>query len=159
MLDEAIRRYNGTLAFVLCPTPLNTNCNPHVPRNVDEFRESCALAKFGLAVWLAKREAFPDFNRWMFTFESGDRWHPRGLAAARAKAVELVGQTEFDAALVDPWTTNYLRTSVWIYGSTLQTGNGAIPRLVSGSRWATPQPNDVNDLVSILVTTLAVPKP
>ena len=31
MLDEVIRRYAGKLAFVLCPTPLNTNCNPYIP--------------------------------------------------------------------------------------------------------------------------------
>ncbi len=159
MLDEAVRHYSGKLAFVLCPTPLNTNCNPHVPRNLNEFKDSCELAKVGLAVWLAKREAFPEFNRWMFMFESGDRWQPRSLDAARAKAVELVAQAKFDAAQSDPWADRYLQTSVRIYGATLQSGNGAIPKLVFGSRWVIPQPNDANDLVSILQTNLAVPKP
>ncbi len=77
MLDEAVRRYDGKLAFALCPTPLNTRCNPYIPRDVDEFKDSCELAKIGLAVWVAKREAFPAFDRWMFSFESGDRWQPR----------------------------------------------------------------------------------
>ena len=107
MLDEAIRRYHGKLAFVLCPTPLNTQCNPYIPRDVGEFKNSCELAKIGLAVWVARREAFPAFDHWMFSFESGDRWHPRSLAAARAKAVELVGQAKFDAALADPWIDRY----------------------------------------------------
>lgn len=31
MLDEAIRRYGGKLAFALCPTPLNRQCNPYIP--------------------------------------------------------------------------------------------------------------------------------
>jgi uncharacterized membrane protein len=159
MLDEAIRRYNSKLAFVLCPTPLNTNCNPHLLRNVDEFKDSCELAKVGLAVWVAKREAFPDFNRWMFTFESGDRWHPRSLDAARTKAVELIGQAKHVATLGDPWINRYLQTSIRIYGSTIQSGSGAIPKLIFGSRWVIPQPNDANDLVSILQTNLAVPKP
>jgi uncharacterized membrane protein len=159
MLDEVIRRYNRKLAFVLCPTPLNTNCNPHIPQNVDEFKDACELGKVGLAVWLAKREAFPEFNRWMFMFESGDRWHPRSLDATRAKAVELLGQAKFDAALADPWIERYLQDSIRIYGATSQSGNSAIPKLVLGSRWVIPQPNDANDLVLILQDRLAVSKP
>lgn len=154
MLDEAIRRYKGELAFVLCPAPLNTQCNPYVSRNVDEFRDSCELAKIGLAVWVARRDAFPAFNRWMFSLESGDRWRPRSVDAAHAKAVELVGQARFDAARSDPWIDRYMQTSIRIYGD---TGSNAIPKLVFGSRWVTP--NGAGDLVSILQDSLGVPKP
>ena len=153
MLDEAVRRSGGKLAFALCPTPLNSQCNPYIPRDLDEFKDSCELAKIGLAVWLAKREAFPVFNRWMFSLESGDRWHPRSLDAARAKAVELVGQAKFDAAQADPWIDRYMQTSIRIYG---ETGTG-VPRLVFGSRWVNPEPNDADDLVLILHDSLAVP--
>jgi uncharacterized membrane protein/protein-disulfide isomerase len=159
MLDEVIRRYDGRLAFALCPAPLNTKCNPYIPRDVDEFKGSCELAKVALAVWVAKREAFPAFNRWMFSFESGDRWQPRTLDAARAKAVELVGQAKFDAAQANPWINQYLQNSVRIYGDTIQNGNNAVPKLVFGSRWVTPEPNDAADLVLILHDSLAVPKP
>ncbi len=103
MLEEAISRYGGKLAFVLCPAPLNTRCNPYVPADPDAFKNSCELARIGLAVWVARREAFSDFESWMFTFESGDSWRPRNLEKARAKAVELVGQAKFDAALSDAW--------------------------------------------------------
>jgi uncharacterized membrane protein len=159
MLDEAVRRYGGKLAFVLCPTPLNTKCNPYIPRDVDEFKDSCELARVGLAVWVARREAFPAFDRWMFSFESGDHWQPRSLAAARAKAIELVGQARFDAAQADPWISQYLQTSIQIYGHTARSGNHAIPKLVLGSRWVAPQPNDANDLVLILHDRLDLPKP
>jgi protein-disulfide isomerase len=156
MLPEAIRRYGGKLAFALCPVPLERQCNPYIPHDVGAFKDSCALAKIGLAVWLANREAFPGFERWMFSLESGDRWRPRSLDAAWAKAVELVGQAKFDAAWADPWVDRYLQTSVRIYGD---TGSNAIPKLVFGSRWVIPQPHDAGDLVSILQDTLAVPKP
>jgi uncharacterized membrane protein len=156
LLDEVVRRYDGKLAFALCPAPLNRECNPYIPRDVDEFKDSCELAKVGLAVWVARREAFPAFDGWMFSLESGDRWHPRSLDAARAKAVELVGQAKFDAALVDPWVDRYLQTSVRIYG---ETGGTAIPKMVFGSRWVTPQPQDAEDLISILQESLGVPKP
>jgi len=164
MLDEAVRRYKGKLAFALCPTPLNSHCNPYVPLDVDEFKTSCELAKIGLAVWVARREAFPAFDRWMFSYETGDRWQPRSPDAARATAVELVGQTKFDAALADPWLARYLQTSIRIYGDTVQSASNprranAVPKLVFGSRWVIPEPNDADELVSILHDSLGVPSP
>ena len=164
MLNEVVRRYNGKLAFVLCPTPLNTQCNPYIPQDVDEFKGSCELAKIGLTVWAAKREVFPAFDLWMFSLESGDRWQPRSFDAARAKAVELVGQAKFDAAQADPWIANYLQTSIRIYGDTVQSASNpqranAVPKMVLGSRWVIPEPNDADELISILQNSLGVPKP
>jgi uncharacterized membrane protein/protein-disulfide isomerase len=164
MLDEAVRRYGGKLAFALCPTPLNTQCNPYIPRDVDEFKGSCELAKVALAVWVAKREALPAFDRWMFSYESGDRWQPRSLDAARAKAVELVGQAKFDAAQADPWINQYLQTTIRIYGDTVQSASNpqranAVPKLVFGEHWVIPEPNDVDELILVLQKSLAVPSP
>jgi hypothetical protein len=159
MLDEAIRRYGGKLAFALCPAPLDSPCNPYIPRDVEQFKDSCELVKVGLAVWEARREAFPAFDRWMFSFESGDRWHPRSLDAARAKAVGLVGPAKYEAAQADPWIDRHMQTSIRIYGGTIQNGNGAVPKLVFGSRWVIPEPNDADDLVRILHDSLAVPSP
>jgi hypothetical protein len=155
LLNEAIRRYNGKLAFALCPTPLNRQCNAYVPRDVEEFKDSCELAKAGLAVWVAKREAFTAFDHWMFSFESGDRWKPRSLDAAKAKAIELAGQTRFNAGWNSPWVPRYMQTSIRIYGD---TGGNAIPKLVFGPRWVTPEPRDANDLVLILQNSLGIPK-
>jgi len=156
MLNEVVRRYHGTLAFVLCPTPMRRECNPYIPRDIDEFKDSCELAKLALTVWAAHHESFPAFDQWMFSHESGDRWQARTVDAARAKAIELVGQQKFDAALADPWVGKYLQNSIRIYGN---AGAGAIPKMVFGSRWVTPQPNDAGDLVSILHDSLGVPAP
>jgi uncharacterized membrane protein len=159
MLDEAVRQYDGKLAFVLCPAPLNTQCNPYIPRDVDAFKNSCDLARIGLAVWVADRDVFPVFENWMFTFDSGDGWYPRSLDAVRAKAVELLGQEQFDKALTDPWIGQYIQTSTRIYGQTLQTGKGGIPKMIFGSRWVIPEPSNSDDLVSILQKSLGVPNP
>ena len=159
VLDEVVRHYAGKLAFVLCPTPLNTQCNPYIPRDVDAFKNSCELARIGLAVWVAKRKAFADFEKWMFTFESGDSWHPRSLEATRAKAIELVGRAEFDAAWIDPWIEQYLHTCIQIYGQTIQNGRGGVPKLIFGSRWIIPETYTSDDLIMILQNSLEVPKP
>jgi len=159
ILNEAVRRYHGELAFVLCPTPLNTRCNPYIPQDVPEFKDSCELAKIALTVWVAKREVFPDFDRWLFAFESGDRWQPRSLDAARSKAVALVGQARFEAARSDPWIGQYLQTTIQIYGNTTQGGNHAVPKLVYGSRWVIPQADDADGLILVLRDSLDLPAP
>jgi len=159
MLDEAVHRYNGKLAFALCPAPLNTLCNPFITRDVDAFKNSCELAKIGLAVWVAKREAFPAFENWMFSFEQGDIWHPRGLEAVRVKAVELVGQTKFDTAWIDPWIGKYLQTSIQIYGKSIESGSRGVPKMIYGSHWVNPEPHSTDELVKILQESLALPQP
>jgi hypothetical protein len=157
LLEEAVRLGGGRLAFALCPTPLNTRCNPYLPRDVDEFKDSCELAKVALAVWVAKRGAFPAFDRWMFSFESGDHWQPRSLAAATDQAIALVGRAEFEAARTDPWIDGHLQTSLRIFGGTARSGNTAVPKLVFGPLWVVPEPNDAADLVSIMQGSLALP--
>lgn len=156
LLPEVVRRYEGKLAFALCPAPLNTQCNPYIPRDVPAFADSCELARIGLEVWAARRDAFAAFDQWMFSLESGDRWRPRSVDAARAMAVELVGRTKYDDARSDPWVDRYLQTSVRIFG---EAGANALPKLVFGSRWVTPQPETADDLIEILQSSLGVPKP
>ena len=114
------------------------------------------MARISLAVWLASREAFSEFDRWMFTAESGHLWHPRKLEAAKAKAIELVGQTKYDAARVDPWIERYLQISVRLFG---ENGATAVPKLVYKSRWVTPEPRDVDDFILILQNELTIPTP
>jgi uncharacterized membrane protein len=157
MIKEAVRRYNGRLAFVLCPTPLNTHCNPYVPKDMDVFKHSCELAKIGLAVWKADSLKFAEFEDWMFSFESGDRWVPRTPDEARRKAVELVGKERFDTALADSWIDEYLQVSVTIFGKTLQKGQGGIPRLIYGGQWVIPETDKVEDFIRLLQTGLQMP--
>lgn len=159
MLNDAVSRYNGKLAFAMCPTPLNTQCNPYIPRDVDAFKNSCELARIGLAVWVARRDAFPNFDNWMFSFESGAKWQPRSPEAARAKAIELVGRDKFTTARSSPWIMQYLGTCVQIYGQTIQSGKGGVPKLIFGSRWVIPEPDNADELITILQKSLTVPKP
>ena len=161
MLDEAVSRYDGKVAFALCPAPLNNRCNPYISRQVPEFADSCELARLALAVWTADHQAFAAFDRWMFSPDPGKVWRARTLDDANAKAIELIGQEKLEAAQIDPWVDQFMHTSTQLFGDTInpdQSGN-AVPKLVFGSRWITPQPADAEDLISTLQASLAIPPP
>lgn len=157
MLPEVVSRYNGRLAFVLCPSPLSAKCNRFVPRDVEGFKNSCELARLGLVVWRTRREMFAEFEEWMFSYESGDRWQPRSLEAAREKVIGWIGETAFQAAADDGWITLFMKQSIDLFGKTLRGGEGAIPRMIFGSRWVIPDPESADDLISILQETLFLP--
>ena len=157
MLPEVVSRYNGRLAFALCPTPLSAQCNRFVPRDVEGFKNSCELARLGLMVWRTNREMFTEFEEWMFSYESGDRWQPRTLEATREKVIGWIGETAFQAAADDGWITLYMQQSIDLFGKTLRGGEGAIPRMIFGSRWVIPDPESADDLISILQESLLVP--
>lgn len=159
LINEAVRRYNGKLAFVICPAPLNTGCNPYIPKDNAFFKNSCKLANIGLAVWKADKLKFSEFEDWMFSFESGDKWHPRTLDETTKKAVELIGKDNLNKALSDKWIGEYLETSVDIFGKTMQNGKGGIPRLVFGNKWVIPETDNAEDLINILTTSFGLPKP
>lgn len=159
MLNEVVRQYKGRLAFALFPSPLNTECNPYIDRNEDSFKNSCELARIGMAVWLADRDMFSVFDDWMFMYESGNSWQPRNPGTAREKAVELVGQIKFDNAFSDPWIGQHLETSTQIYGQTIKNGMEGIPKLIYGSVWVNPQTDNAEGLTRILQNRLGVPMP
>lgn len=158
-LKETVRRYDGKLAFVICPSPLNTACNPYIPKDNAFFKNSCEMAKIGLAVWKADKSKFSQFEDWMFSFETGDKWHPRAIEETTKMAIELIGKDRLNEALSDKWIGEYLETSVDIFGRTMQNGKGGIPRLVYGNKWVIPETNNAEDLINILSTSLGLPKP
>jgi uncharacterized membrane protein len=159
IMKEAVRRYNGQLAFVMCPTPLNTRCNPYVSRDPDMFRYSCELAKIGLAVWKADSRKFAEFEDWMFSFETGDKWVPRKPDEAMKKAIKLVGKKGLDAALTDRWIDDYAQLCLTLFGKTLQKGQGGIPRLIYRDQWVIPETENGEDFLHLLQTSLQVPTP
>ena len=156
MLDAVMSRYGGKVAFALCPVPLNPRCNPYIPQEEAAFKDSCELARIALAVWTARRDAFAEFDRWMFGPEPGEVWHPRSPDAARAKAIALVGQAGFAAGQADPGIERQLQTGIRLFGA---TGANAVPKLVFGSRWVNQAPDEAAELVEVLKTSLKLPPP
>jgi len=158
MINSVVRKYNGKLAFVLSPAPMENACNPYIPASKTTFKNSCELAKISLAVWRAKPEVFKTFENWMFTYDSGNTWHPRSPDAVRAKAAELIGQGKLNSTIADPWIEQYLQHGVNLFGQTLQNGRGAIPKMIYNNTWVIPEPFNADDLVTILQKSLGVPE-
>jgi protein-disulfide isomerase len=156
MLDEVVRMSKGKVVFALLPAPLDKECNPYIPDNTGAFKNSCELARIALAVWFSDKSSFPVFEDWMFTFESGNSWRPRSLDAAKAKAIELMGQTKFEEAMSDQRIGKLLQASIRIFGQTIQSGRGGIPKMILGSRWVIPEPEDAKDLLKIIQESLGV---
>lgn len=156
MINEIVRSNPDKIAFVLCPTPLNSKCNEFVVKDVKAFANSCELAKIGLAVWLADSLKFAEFEEWMFTFDIGDKWQPRDVESARNMAVDLVGEKKFMDAFSNKWINEFLQTCIKIYGKTSSNGNGGIPKLIYGSNWVIPQPQNSEDFISILYNSFGI---
>jgi uncharacterized membrane protein len=115
--------YNVDVCVVYLPTPMNTDCNTNIKKTPMGFKNACTLAKFGMAVNIAKQEKFEQFHNFMM-----EGSHPPSLKEARKKAEELVGKAAFDKALQDPqikeWISNGVNVQHYIKAKT-------IPRLIT----------------------------
>lgn len=158
LLPEVVRHFNGEVAFVLCPTPLSQECNPYVPSGEDRFKGSCELAKISLALWRTDRQAFKQFDAWLFEPDPVKGWYPRSVEDAYAKAALLSGRSTsgtaggdaLGKAMNDSWIDNYLSTTFELFGRTSQNGKAAIPRFIYNSQWIIPDADDATGLESII---------
>lgn len=109
-LLKAVARYGDQFAVVALPMPLNRDCNPHVQRTEDRFRNACVLARLALAVWRADPVAWRKFDAWLFEAET-----PREPKTARKKALELVSLDALERAQSDPWINEQLERNMEAY--------------------------------------------
>lgn len=142
-LLDGMTKYPNQYALVLLPMPLDKSCNPHVEETEPRFKEACELARLALAVWIADRTKFAEFDRWLFEPEQ-----PRPLAEARAKAESLVGSEKLVPALRDPAIEKTLQRNIAAYE---RSTAGRIPVILS-PEFATivGRPSDAEELFGIL---------
>jgi uncharacterized membrane protein/protein-disulfide isomerase len=126
-LKTGLERYPGQLGVVMLPMPLDSKCNPHIEQTEPRFEHSCELARLALAVWLAKPEAFVEFDAWLFEPEL-----PRTLQEARQKAEQLVAADALDKALSDPWIKEQIAAGANAYAvCKAQSGLDRLPIIMS----------------------------
>ena len=122
-LKQYIEEQGVSLAIVCLPVPLNADINPNVSHTPAGFENSGIYANYSMAVQKADPEKFSEYHDFLM---SGG-WAPT-VEEARIRAEELVGTSEFAAALLAPevkeWITTGINAHQYIQAKTL-------PRLIS----------------------------
>jgi len=132
---------------ILCPVPLSADCNPYIPPDVqDRFHGSCQLTRLALAVWFARSESYPDFERRV----TGDEGSPSPESAARMAEELLGGPQMLDTALSDTRIDDYLRQVYELFGRTSSSGKSGIPRFICGQKWIVPETESAEGLAELL---------
>lgn len=145
LLEEAVKHFEGKVCFVLCPTPLSPQCNPYIPAGTeDRFPGSCELARLALDLWKSSPEAFRQFDAWLFEADAQTGWYPRSPEEALAKARELGGGREENAA----WVQDYLNRTLELFGRTTAQGRSGIPRLAAGTSWLIPEADTAEGFIA-----------
>ncbi|MBI2949028.1 MAG: thioredoxin domain-containing protein [Verrucomicrobia bacterium] len=155
LLLEAQRRFSNQLAIVSLPMPLDSDCNHLVKRTPSAHANACQYAKFGLAVWRARPEAFSEFDSWLFHPPS-----PLPLNEVKQRAEELVGREKLEQALADDWVKKQLQTAVAIYESnSSELRDGRMPQLVIGSAISVGPLQKIDQLYTMLADQLGLKAP
>jgi len=152
-LLDAFDRYPDQFAIVALPVPLNTDCNPTWPKTGSRFKDSCELARLALSVAKADRQAFAEFDRWLFESDA-----PRELHEARDHAIQLVGSAALEAALAEEAIDERIHRNVSAYAS---SNAERIPVVASpGFAAVVGRPSSADELYGILEADLQlVPRP
>lgn len=121
-LEAARREFGAKLVIVMCPVPLNKQCNPHVAFENAKHAEACDLARLAIAVWQADPTKFAEFHDWLFA----PPVHP-SADNARAKAIELVGEKQLAEQLYGDKLRERLAIGPKLYKL---VGAGVVPKLL-----------------------------
>jgi hypothetical protein len=107
VFEKVIAEYKGALAMLLLAAPLDASCNRNVKTTLPANQNACRYAELAFAVWRAKRDAFRQFDHFMYAKEA-----PPSLEKAKARAETLVGKEELARALQDPWVATQIQNGV-----------------------------------------------
>ena len=126
LLKAAEEEYQGRVAIIALPVPLDAVCNPLILLTAPANQDACEYARLGLAVWHAKRGAFREFDDWLFASPVVPP-----LSEARTFAAALVGQETLDHALASAWVHSQLQADIALYQANARVvGDGLLPQLV-----------------------------
>lgn len=119
-MTETKQAYNGRLAVLLLPTPMDRECNPHASSSGGKTADACELAKLAVAVWRLHPKEFEAFHHYLMTT-------PPNYQVAYAHAAELVGRETLRKELDSGTPAAYIAKNVSLYN---RAGRGQIPKLL-----------------------------
>lgn len=128
-LMDLYRKYSNDLAIVSLPLPLDSDCNPIVPRTPPAHSNACQYARISLAVWRADPDLLMAFDDWVFEPE-----RPPSIEATRQYARQLVGDQAFAEAWNDPLVDRQLKINIALYGLNYQINKrSSMPQMFIGN--------------------------
>ncbi|CAN5247475.1 vitamin K epoxide reductase family protein [soil metagenome] len=108
-LEALENSYPGAVSVIVLPTPLHRSCNPHLPVGFEDHRHACELARFALAVWRDRPEAFAEVHELLFTH------HKDELSKVRESLTAYISTADLESALADPWIDELLAANLEEY--------------------------------------------
>ena len=149
-LNQVLERYDRQVAFVMLPMPLDAACNDLIAHTDDRHKGSCAYAQLSLAVFDAAPDQWQAFDKWLATSTE----EPPSLEAARAKAIEIVGQASLlDEALASEENQQKLQRNIRLYKV---AGAGSLPTMISDNMLVMGKPPTDDALFKILEAELGI---
>lgn len=115
---------------------------------VIEQANACVYARYALAVWLARPEAFAAYDQWLFGSP-----RPPSVSEARAKAEQLVGMSALGGRLAEPRVEAKLRDAVELYRA---VGGGKVPKLLLPQAVLWGRIPSVDELMRVLFDQLTI---
>ena len=104
------------------PCLLNIWIRTMIQHTSERHKDACQLAALSLAVWRINAEQFPGYHNWLMTGDS-----PPSVPDAKARAIELVGESQLETQLADPHLWERLAIGVEVYRLAKQ---GVVPKLL-----------------------------
>jgi uncharacterized membrane protein len=148
MLDGVRKRYEGQVALVLLPVPMNGDCNPRIKQTHILHTNACKLWRIALAVWRADPAKYREFDDWLFEPETARLPHD-----ARAMAAQLVGKERLAKYENDLWVEQTIAEGVKVYA---QGDGGQIPKLIFEKDLAAGQVQSEKGLFELLERELGL---
>lgn len=140
--------YDLDIAIVYLPVPMNSACNSNVKKTPKGFKNSCAYARFAMAVNHADSTKFEEFHDFMM---GGIR--PPSVEKARNKAESLVGKDAFNeslkAAKIKEWIDTGVSAQRFIKAKT-------IPRIITKDQVITYSGGSKRGFANLIKRTLGL---
>ena len=152
-LREAMEFYDNQFAMIFMPMPLDSLCNPKVKATSYGHRGSCTYAKLSLAVWIAKPEAFDEFDHRIL-----EKKKRPSTKAARMIAEQLVGKKNLEKALKNPAINEILRNDFALFYSKALYKK-SVPVLITENKLRFGNPATTEELHQFLEENLGLHKP
>jgi uncharacterized membrane protein/protein-disulfide isomerase len=148
---ELLTKYEGKLACMMIPVPLDANCNRNVKRTHRDHVGACEYAKICLAVQQIAPEKYDAFDRWLFS----DHTSVKSLEVVRSHVKSMLDEEAFNAAVNGASVAAQLKQNLQAYEVNYKnSGKGSMPQTIVNNDVVFGPPPHLRALEAILLPRL-----